>query len=149
LFLLDTNHCFRIVARDAALLARLGEFMTERVVTSVIVAGELRYGASISQRKDENLPAVDRFLDGIALVPITPAIATRYGSLKAALLAEFGPRERAKRRDFDLSKLGFGDNDLWIAASALDRDATLVSADPDFRRMTSAVDLKVDDWTRG
>lgn len=149
MFLLDTNHCFRIIARDSMLLARLDELTSERVVTSVIVAGELRYGASISQRKDENLAAVDRFLAGIALVPITPGIATRYGSLKAALLEKFGPRERAKRRDFDLSRLGFGDNDLWIAASALERSATLVSADPDFQRMTSAVDLEVEDWTRG
>jgi len=59
LLLLDTNHCFRIVARDPDLLSRLVALGGERVATSVIVAGELQYGASISQRKEENSSAVD------------------------------------------------------------------------------------------
>ena len=50
--------------------------------------------------------------------------------------------------DFDVAKLGFGDHDLWIAATAIDRGAVLVSADPDFLRMTDVVDLEVEDWTR-
>jgi tRNA(fMet)-specific endonuclease VapC len=95
LLLFDTNHCFRIVAREPAFLARLQSLSTEHVVTSVIVAGELRYGASISQRKDENLSSVEQFLDAMALIPITGRIAAQYGALKAALLEKFGPRERA------------------------------------------------------
>jgi tRNA(fMet)-specific endonuclease VapC len=147
LLLLETNHCFRIVAREPAFLARLQSLSTEHVVTSVIVAGELRYGASISQRKDENLSSVEQFLDAIALIPITSRIAVRYGALKGALLEKFGPRERASRRGFDLATLGFSDNDLWIAASALQRGATLVSADSDFQRMAAVANLNVDDWT--
>lgn len=147
MFLLDTNHCFRIVARDPDLLNRLEELGSARISTSVIAAGELQFGASISLRREENLAAVDRFLRSIALVAISPAIAGRYGRLKAALLERFGPRERAKRRQFDLSSLGFNDNDLWIAASALDRAATLVTADLDFQRIAGVIDLATEDWT--
>ncbi len=126
---------------------RLDDAGSESIVTSVIVAGELYYGASRPQQADENWAAVKRFLDAFDVIPVSSAIAGEYGRLKAALLERFGPRERAKRRDFDLAKLGFGDNDLRIAAAALDRGAILVSADPVFTRMTDVVDLQVVDWT--
>ena len=102
----------------------------------------------LSQRREENLAAVERFLEAISVIPVSTPISTRYAFLKAALLEKFGPRERAKRRAFALSKLGFSDNDLWIAASALERRATIVSTDPDFQRIASVVELSVQDWTR-
>ena len=148
MLLLDTNHCFRIIAADPHLLRRLDDIGSETIVTSTVVAGELYYGAARSERAGENWSAVSRFLHALEVISISSAVAGEYGRLKAALLDRFGPRMRAKRRDFDMAKLGFGDNDLWIAATALDRDAVLVSADPDFTRMADVVDLKLDDWTR-
>lgn len=147
MLLLDTNHCFRIIGPDPRLLDRLQRVGTEAITTSVIVAGELSYGAAISERRVENHAAVLRFLDAIDVLPISPSIADHYGRLKGALLERFGPRERARRRDFDLAKLGFGDNDLWIAASALDVGAVLVSADPDFDRIARVVNLQLQNWT--
>jgi predicted nucleic acid-binding protein len=41
-YLLDTNHCFRLIARDERMLAALNERPLERLMTSVVVAGELR-----------------------------------------------------------------------------------------------------------
>ena len=146
MLLLDTNHCFRIIARDPRLLGHLEHVVTDSIATSVIVAGELTYGASISQQHDENRSAVVRFLTAIDVVPISSEIAGVYGDLKAALLERFGPRERARRRDFDLAKLGFGDNDLWIAASAIELGAILVTADPDFERIAEVADLAIENW---
>jgi tRNA(fMet)-specific endonuclease VapC len=40
--------------------------------------------------------------------------------------------------------LSMGENDLWIAATALALDATLVSRDGDFQQVNG---LKVVDWT--
>ena len=114
----------------------------------MIVAGELYYGAAKSEHVENNWLAVDRFLNLIDVVPISSSVAGEYARLKSALLDRFGPRERARRRNFDLATLGFGDNDLWIAATAIDRGAVLVSADPDFERMANVVDLVVEDWTR-
>ena len=45
-YLLDTNHCFLLIARDPRLVAAATERATEQLATSVIVAGELRYGAA-------------------------------------------------------------------------------------------------------
>ncbi len=145
-YLLDTNHCFLLIARDPRLAAAAGARASEQLTTSVIVAGELRYGAAVSQRSGENAAAVEDFLGRIDQLLISPATAQRYADLKSRLLLEFGPRERARRRSFDLTKLGFTDNDLWIAASAIEHDAVLVSGDTDYRRMTDVSDLQVESW---
>jgi tRNA(fMet)-specific endonuclease VapC len=145
-YLLDTNHCFRLIARDERMRPALRKRSFERLMTSVVVAGELRYGALISERKIENSLAVEDFLGRIDQVAISPAISQVYADLKASILVKLGPKDRAKRRNFDLTKLGFTDNDLWIAASALERDATVVSEDPDFRRMATLGSLSVENW---
>lgn len=118
------------------------------VATCVIVAGELVYGAARSREADENTWAVNQFLDLLDVIPVSLAAAGEYGRLKAALLKRFGPREHARRRDFDLAKLGFSDNDLWIAAIALERSAVLVSSDRDFARIAEVADLGIENWTR-
>ena len=115
-------------------------------MTSVVVAGELRYGALISERRTENSLAVEDFLGRIDQVAISPAISQVYADLKAAILLKLGPKDRTKRRNFDLVTLGFTDNDLWIAASALERDAIVVSEDSDFRRMAKLESLHVENW---
>ncbi|MEA2239872.1 MAG: tRNA(fMet)-specific endonuclease VapC [Thermoanaerobaculia bacterium] len=145
-YLLDTNHCFRLIARDERILAALRERPSERLMTSVVVAGELRYGALISERRIENSVAVEDFLGRIDQVAVSPAISQIYADLKAGILLRLGPKDRAKRRSFDLTKLGFTDNDLWIAASALERDAIVVTEDPDFRRMATLEPLNVENW---
>jgi tRNA(fMet)-specific endonuclease VapC len=112
----------------------------------VIVAGELRYGAAVSERSRENAAAVEDFLGRIDQLLISPATAQHYSDLKSRLLAEYGPRERARRRAFDLAKIGFTDNDLWIAASAIEHDAVLVSDDSDYGRMSGVSNLEVQTW---
>jgi tRNA(fMet)-specific endonuclease VapC len=145
-YLLDTNHCFLLIARVPQLVAVMAERSVEQFMTSVIVAGELRYGAAVSERSLENAQAVEDFLGRIDQVLISPRTAQHYADLKSSLLAEFGPRDRARRRGFDLTKLGFTDNDLWIAASAIEHNAILVSSDSDYRRMGEVSDLLVENW---
>ncbi|HUP59749.1 MAG TPA: hypothetical protein VNA69_04955 [Thermoanaerobaculia bacterium] len=41
-YLLDTNHCFLLIARDPRLAAAAAARAAEQLTTSVIVAGELR-----------------------------------------------------------------------------------------------------------
>ncbi len=147
-YLLDTNHCFLLVARDPRIAAAAAARPAAQLTTSVIVAGELRYGAAVSERTRENATAVEDFLGRIDQLFISPATAQYYADLKSMLLAEYGPRERARRRAFDLAKIGFTDNDLWIAASAIEHNAVLVSDDGDYRRMSGVSNLAVETWLR-
>ena len=62
-YLLDTNHCFLLIARAPQLVAAMTIRSAEQLLTSIIVAGELRYGAAVSGRSAENALAVEVFWD--------------------------------------------------------------------------------------
>ena len=72
--------------------------------------------------------------------------AQTYGQLKADLFDHFGPKERAARRRFTLASLGFTDNDLWIAATALQHGIIVVSSDSDFARVQEVRPLSLESW---
>lgn len=146
MYLLDTNHCSRVIQGEATLLSQLQQKRAAGVAISVITHGELIFMAQNSQRKANNLEQVNTFLQLISLYPINAAIANQYGDLKARLFDQFAPKERAKRRSTKLQELEFDDNDLWIAATALQYNLTLVSADSDFQRIAQVQNLSLENW---
>jgi tRNA(fMet)-specific endonuclease VapC len=146
MYLLDTNHCSRVIDGDAAMLGHLEAHRDVLVATSVIVEGELIYMAQRSEHLLANRNRVDAFLRGIRIYPIDSQTAILYGDLKSALMQRFGPRERRKRRHTTLAQLGFDDNDLWIAATARQHDLTIISSDSDFQRMRDVKPFPLEQW---
>lgn len=110
----------------------------------MIVQGELIDMAQRSQRQTDNLILVQRFLQGIYIYPIDEKIGEVYGELKAFLFHQFAPKEKNKRRKTTIQNLGFSDNDLWIAATALYHHLTLISSDSDFQRIQKIKPLNLD-----
>jgi len=127
--LLDTNILSDLIGRpDGVAARRLAGVGDAEVVTSVIVAGELRYGAAKrgSPRLTERVEAV---LEEIDVRDIDEASGRAYGAIRAAL-------EAAGRV--------IGQNDLWIAAQAVTIGATLVT---DNVRAFGRVDgLTIENW---
>lgn len=119
MYLLDTNHCSLAISGNASVLSRLAEIENSFVSTCVIVQGELIDMAERSQRRESNLALIRNFLRGIHIYPVDEETANIYGQLKAALFNQFAPKEKSKRRKTKMADLGFGENDLWIAAIAL------------------------------
>lgn len=146
MYLLDTNHCSRIVEGDVQVLARMRQLGTAPVSTSFITRGELLYMCHNSDRREENIARISAFLDGIHLYLVDLETIEEYARLKAALVKHFGPREKAKRRTATTRDLGFDDNDLWIAAVALRHSLTVVSADTDFTRIREVSPLSLESW---
>jgi tRNA(fMet)-specific endonuclease VapC len=146
MYLLDTNHCSCAILGDSNILSRLAAAETASITTCAIVWGELIDMAERSQRRESNRSLIERFLQGIYIYPIDSTTATLYGQLKAALFNRFAPKEPNKRRKTKIAQLGFDDNDLWIAAVAIQHDLILVSADSDFQRMQQVQAFSVESW---
>lgn len=104
-----------------------------RLVTSAVVEGELRFGVlrlPAGRRRRALARAFVRILGSLdEVLPITRAVVRRYGRLKAGLEAQGTPA---------------GENDLWIAATALAHRLVLVTRDRAFRQMPG---LQVEDWS--
>jgi tRNA(fMet)-specific endonuclease VapC len=70
-------------------------------------------------------------------------VSTPFGEF---FMKQFGPKEKSKRRKTKITELGFDENDLWIAAIAMQHNLTIVSADSDFQRIQQARALSVESW---
>lgn len=123
--LLDTNAAIAWFADDGGLPAR---YLGRDVSVSVITLGELRFGAYKSIRTDDNNRRLDRFETFIDVLSVTREIASKYGELKQHLRAAGKP---------------IPDNDLWIAATAIAHNLTLVTQDKHFASLPG---LAVNGW---
>ena len=82
-----------------------------------IVVGELLFGARKSERVLGNLARIDEFVSNLVVLGCDIETARRYGEIKSALRAKGNP---------------IPENDVWIAAIALQHDLTLVTRDVHF-----------------
>ena len=144
--LLDTNHAGRIVQQDSAALSHLTQLRDEQYAINVVVEAELLFMALHSARQTENLAAVLEFLSSVRILPLTSGTARLYAEIKSEIYRHFGPAERAARRRTTVTQLGFQENDLWIAATAIQHDLVVVSADSDFTRISEVRPLRIESW---
>ena len=147
-YLLDTNHCSRIIASDPVVVFKLNELASQQAifVTCSIVSGELFFMAYKSKQVELNLNLIVDFLNDLEIYPINDETSKYYGELKANLLNHYGPKEKNKRIKTKIEEIGFTENDLWIAAVTMQYQIVLVSSDGDFKRMNDVIDLKVESW---
>ncbi len=131
---------------DLRVMEHLDALGNVLVGTSVVVRGELMYMVAKSRRQVINLVRVQSFLLGIKLYLVDEGTSDVYGQLKTDFLAHFGPREKNKRSRVTITQLGISDNDLWIAATAIQHGLTVVSADSDFRRISEVQRFPVEAW---
>ncbi|CAD5918037.1 tRNA(fMet)-specific endonuclease VapC [Planktothrix tepida] len=146
MYLLDTNHCSLILLENQAVIQTIKQIGETNIATSVITAGELIYMAENSKNKQQNLSLINQFIEDIRVYYIDEEIAKVYGQIKAALIKEFGPQQKTKRKTTKITELGFDENDLWIAAITRFHDLTLVTSDSDFTRIQTVINLTLENW---
>lgn len=128
MFLLDTNIISDFVRRPrGAAAGRLATVDPDEIVTSIVVAAELRFGVARSSNARLE-QAVEGILSRIEVLQFESPADVVYGSL----------RERLERSGTPLAA-----NDLLIAAHALTLGCTLVTGDAAFRHVP---DLRVENW---
>ncbi|HUW57447.1 MAG TPA: PIN domain-containing protein [Planctomycetota bacterium] len=111
-----------------------------RVFVSVVTLAEIRYGYKLHENVDDNRrQAIEKELSRFPLLDVDKHTAGPYSTLKAALFREYAPRDRkgkvkAKWPEDLLDRttaksLGIQENDLWIAAVAVQYNLALVTCD--------------------
>ncbi len=88
----------------------------------------------------------EAFVKRLRVYSIDEATSKIYGKFYAEIFDKFAPRDKAKRRKFDIKDAGVRINDLWIACTAIQHNLIIVSEDSDFRVMNQVRDLKVECW---
>jgi tRNA(fMet)-specific endonuclease VapC len=129
--LLDTNAVSDLMWGHPKFKTKLASH-PDAVVTSVVVLGEIRYGLerlSTGKRRADLESRAHSIFVVLDALPVSDAIVEVYGRVKASLESQ---------------GVIVGDNDLWIAATALDLGALLISRDQLFTQIPS---LQVADWT--
>jgi len=146
MYLLDSTHCIMIMSGDISLRQKVESLANVPMATCVVVAGELLFGAYKSEQAERNIQLVESLLNSFHIYQVDMETAKIYGRLKSGILNRFGPKGKAQRRIARIEKLGFKDNDIWIAAIAKQHDLFIVSGDSDFQRLQSVEDLRVENW---
>lgn len=147
MYLLDTNHCSELIDKNPVIYKKLASLDATPVATCAIVRGELRYMVEKSIHKLENEVKVNNFLSGIEIFPVDDGAADLYGKIKERVISKYGPKLEKPTRKVRLEDIGFSDNDLWIAAVAVDKGFTVVSSDSDFLRTKEAFTaLRYETW---
>src|SRR5665213_2514528 len=115
--LLDTNAAIALLKRNPEILKAL---KGKRLHFSIIVLGELYFGAFNSARVEDNIRDADILMGRNPIHGCDETTAREFGQIKA-----------------QLRKIGrpIPDNDIWIAACAMQHGLQLVTRDGHFQQV--------------
>ncbi len=116
-YLLDTNIIIALFANEESVRS---QFAQAEVFLSSIAVGELYYGARKSARTTANLERINELVTESTVLHCDVETAQHYGGIKAKL--------RIKGRPLP-------ENDIWIAAIALQHKLILVTRDAHFQEV--------------
>jgi tRNA(fMet)-specific endonuclease VapC len=123
--MLDTNIVSAAIDQESGVLSSL---VGVSAIVPTIVLGELYYGVYASSRIESNLQRMETLLAGFEILPCDEDTARHYGIIRAQLKRKGRP---------------IPENDVWIAALALQHNLLLITRDQHF----AAVDgLTVSAW---
>ena len=128
-YLLDTNILSDLVRNPQGVVAsRISELGEDTVCTSIVVAAELRYGATRSGSR-KLADRVDLLLSAIEVLPLECPADRNYAELRNTLTRQGTP---------------IGPNDLLIAAHALATGLAVITANA--REFSRVPGLAVENW---
>jgi tRNA(fMet)-specific endonuclease VapC len=132
LYVLDTNILIAALKGPPAVRARLESTPLDALRLSVVVLGELEFGAEKSAYAERNRSRLAELTRRLPLLSLDAETAACYGRIRS-----------------QLERLGtpIGANDLWIAAQAQRHGATVVT--DNLREFERVPGLGVENWLVG
>jgi tRNA(fMet)-specific endonuclease VapC len=124
--LLDTNIVIEVFDGNKDIADKINK-LSEFYITSIVL-GELYIGVNRVANKAKHLKKVNDFLKLCTVINVDSETAVYYGETIAALYKKGKPLPI---------------NDVWIAASAIQHDLTLITRDKHFNEISN---LKVKSW---
>ncbi len=130
-YFLDTNSCiYFLKGKNEKLQQKIISQNPNDLKIPFIVKAELLYGVEKSQRRDDNLDNINRFLFPLEIVGFNDKECFEYSVIRAEL-------ERKGKI--------IGPNDLLIAAIVKSNDGILVTNNiKEFKRVSG---LRIEDWS--
>ncbi|MBQ6747570.1 MAG: type II toxin-antitoxin system VapC family toxin [Bacteroidaceae bacterium] len=128
-YLLDTSICVFLFRGNKNVEMKLNAIGYKNCFISDVVLAELRYGAYKSNRMEENLKMIDRFISKVSVIPFAESIDI-YAREKARLVNMGKPLD-----DFDLL--------IGCAAKA----ARLTMVTNNIKHFSHIEGLEIEDWT--
>ena len=131
-YLLDTNICIYIIKKEPK---KVLEYFTNKkpgdILISAITVAELYYGVTKSTKHNQNLVAMEEFLQPFVIAEFNQAASAAYGVLRAQL----------ERKGSVI-----GSMDMLIAATAISDNCILVTNnEKEFKRIEN---LTIENWTK-
>jgi tRNA(fMet)-specific endonuclease VapC len=127
-YLFDTNIFVDILRGVASTIEMANSF--ESLHISAIVLGELYYGAHYSGKAEQKLIKIEALTTDLIVMPVTKRTAELFGEIKTSLRKKGNP---------------IPENDIWIAATAMEHDLTVLTGDKHFENIDG---LKLELWVR-
>jgi tRNA(fMet)-specific endonuclease VapC len=127
-FVLDSNVIVAAFEEEPQVLQQLRRTPTEQIFVPAVALGELYFGALKSRRAEANLQRLGEFAAASNVLSVDAAVARLYGEVREGLRRIGRP---------------IPENDIWIAATALRHDLSLVTRDSHFEHVAN---LRVERW---
>ncbi len=124
-YLLDTNIIIAMFSDEGMIQAKI---LNDDVFIAATVIGELRFGAQNSAKVAENHRRIDWLVQQTTILPCDLETAWWYGII----------RDQMQRKGRPIPN-----NDIWIAAIAIQHDLVLVTRDSHFDEVDT---LQVQRW---
>lgn len=125
-YLLDTNVIIALFKGDENVQKQLVH--ASEVFVPVIAVGELYYGAQHSTQIEKHMTEVQQLVAQVSVLRCDQSTAECYGQIKSELRAKGHP---------------IPENDVWIAALALQHSLTVVTRDQHFKKVDG---LTTEEW---
>lgn len=125
-YLLDSNVVIALFSGDLSVIEHINKSFV--VFLPAIALGELYYGAFNSSKQQTNIDRIDQFRTHISILDCDEQTAKFYGQIKKGLKDHGAP---------------IPENDIWIAAIALQYSLTIATRDSHFNYVAG---LAIENW---